>query len=264
MTRESTLVEEVVVGGVPCRVVRPDEPARTGVVVLHQAPGYAPHIADWLERLAGEGHLAIAPLLLHHRGEEAIDPFTRFNGDLAAFAAFLPGDSEIRDDVDAALGFLEDSGVAPGRSGILGFSYGGRAAFLAATERDLGAAVTLYGNGIQNHGYAGNSELPALADRVTLVRTPWLGLYGEEDFLLSAGELDDLESALRAAQGPTELVRYPGAGHAFDTDLRFAPGAPSSLHAEAAGDATARTLSFLRARLPKGSPAAVRRREDLS
>jgi carboxymethylenebutenolidase len=256
VTGQPIAIEDLTVDGVPCKAARPLGQGGTGVIVLHQAPGYSPQIADWLQRLAAEGHLAIAPLLLHHRGEEAVDPFTRFDGDLAAFTAFLPGDDEVRGDVDAALGFLRESGVEADRTGILGFSYGGRAAFRTATEYSLGGAITFYGNGIQNDGYPGNDGAPSLADRVPHLRTPWLGLYGDQDFLLAEGELDDLEASLRNAPAFTELVRYPTAGHAFDVDMSFGPGAPSTLHPDVAEDASERTRSFLRTRL-SGNRTAV-------
>lgn len=256
MNVESSTLEELVVAGVPMRVARPAGPVETGVVVLHQAPGYLPHIAEWLALLADHGHLAVAPLLLHHRGEVAVDPFAKFGGDLAAFAAFLPGDEEIRGDISAALDLLQEEGVAPKHTAIVGFSYGGRAAFLAATERSIGAAVTFYGNGIQNDGYPGNDGLPPLTNRAAHLRAPWLGLYGEQDFLLAPGELDEFESALRSASGLAELVRYPNAGHAFDADMTLAPGGPSTLDPDAATEATRRTLDFLRSRLSAASAMA--------
>ena len=246
------VIDDLVVGGVPCRIARPDGHAESGVVVLHQGPGYSAQTAQWLEQLAADGYLAVAPLLLHHRGVEAVDPFARFAGDLAAFAAFLPGDDEVRGDVEAAVGVLLDAGLPPERCAVLGFSYGGRAAFLAATEHALGAAVTFYGNGIQTDGYPGNDGVPALADRVPHLRTPWLGLYGEQDFLLAPGELDQFDASLRNAPVTAQLVRYAAAGHAFDVDMSFGPGTPSTLCPPAAGDATDRALTFLRDHLRPG------------
>lgn len=254
MTAAPGPIEELVLNGVPVRVARPAEPHRTGVVVLHQGPGYALQTEQWLQRLAGDGHLAVAPLFLHHRGEVAVNPFERFGGDLSAFAAFLPDDREIRGDISVALQFIRDAGVDPLRTAVIGFSYGGRAAFLAATENELGAAITFYGNGIQNDGYAGNAGIPPLVDRVGKLKTAWLGLYGEEDFLLAPGEIDQLEESLQAAPVSAALVRYPGAGHAFDADMVFAPGTPSSLSPDAADDAIERTREFLRTRLRDNSP----------
>ncbi|BDQ23826.1 dienelactone hydrolase family protein (plasmid) [Rhodococcus qingshengii] len=238
-------IEDLVIDEVPMRVARPGGPAETGVIVLHQGPGYASQTALWLRQLAADGHLAIAPLLLHHRGEEAVDPFTRFGGDLAAFAAYLPGDDEIRADFTAALHLLNNEDIPVERSAVVGFSYGGRAAFLAATEHPVSCAITFYGNGIQYDGYQGNEGIPPLADRAPDLQAPWLGLYGEQDFLLAPGEIDDLEVTIGKAPVATELVRYPAAGHAFDTDMVFGPGAPSSLNQDAAADATERTRTFL-------------------
>lgn len=248
----ASAIEDLVVDGVPCRAARPSGVAEAGVAVLHQGPGYSAQTAQWLERLAAAGYLAVAPLLLHHRGVEAVDPFARFDGDLAAFATFLPGDDEVRGDVEAAVRSLLDAGLPAERCAVLGFSYGGRAAFLAATEHALGAAVTFYGNGIQNDGYPGNDAVPALADRAPCLRTPWLGLYGEQDFLLAPGELDQFEASLRNAPVSAQLVRYADAGHAFDVDMSFGPGAPSTLCPPAADDATDRALAFLRDHLRPG------------
>ncbi|MEI4271150.1 dienelactone hydrolase family protein [Klenkia sp. LSe6-5] len=240
-----TTIESRTLGAVPVRVARPAGAASSAVVVLHQAPGWSPQVADWLTRLGDAGHLAVAPLLLHHRGVESVDPGERFGGDLGAFAAFLPGDDLIASDVDEVLAFVRREGVDGRRTGVVGFSYGGRAAFLTAARHELGAAVTFYGTGIQRPGYPGNEDLPALADHIENLRTPWLGLYGETDFLLQPGELDEFETALEQAPASTEVVRYPDAGHAFDIDIRFGPDAPSSLVPAAAADATSRAEAFL-------------------
>ena len=238
-------IESLEQHAVPLRVARPAGPATTGVVVLHQAAGYSPQIEDWLLRLAGRGHLAVAPLLLHRHGVERVDPAERFGGDLGAFAKFLPGDPEALADFDAAADFLRAGGIEPKRTGVVGFSYGGRAAYLVAAEHALGAAVTFYGNGIHAESFHGNDRLPALTDRVRDLRTPWLGLYGERDFLLAEGELDDWEQLLPAAPVPADLVRYPEAGHAFDVDTPFGPGGHSPYHPEATKDAIDRALGFL-------------------
>lgn len=249
MTAGPSTIDSLNVEGVPLRIARPTAGATTGVVVLHQGPGYAPHTVEWLQRLADDGHLVVAPLLLHHRGEEAVDPFTRFDGDLAAFAAFLPGDDEVRSDITAALNYLSSCGISAQRTAIIGFSFGGRAAFLAAIERNVGGVVTFYGNGIAFDGYAGNEAIPALSERIPQLQNPWLGLYGDRDFLLADGELDEFEILLRGASTHTELVRYAGAGHAFDADMIFAPGAPSSLDPDTARDAIERTRAFLETHL---------------
>jgi carboxymethylenebutenolidase len=84
------ILESVQADGVPLGVARPADPPPTGVEVLHQVAGYPPQTASWLTRLARMGHLAVAPMLLHRHGADSIGPFSRFAGDLTAFARFLP------------------------------------------------------------------------------------------------------------------------------------------------------------------------------
>jgi carboxymethylenebutenolidase len=242
-------IEDIRLRNTPARVAGPASSPRGGVVVLHQAPGYSPQTAAWLERLAAEGYLAVAPLLLHRQGVTAVNPVERFGGDVVAFAKFLPGDDEVREDVAAVLDHFESAGIAPSVTGIVGFSYGGRASYLIAAERTLGAAVSFYGGGVQRKSFEGNDQLPALNDRTAGLRTPWLGLFGEQDFMLTPGELDEWELELRKAPVSTQLIRYPDAGHAFDVDMPLGPGLPTSYAADAAEDATTRALEFLRARL---------------
>ncbi|MEU6729384.1 dienelactone hydrolase family protein [Nonomuraea wenchangensis] len=236
-------VETASVGDLPLHQARPMGGITTGVLVLSQAMGYSPQIEAWLTRLAAAGHVAVAPSLLARRGVETVDPMERFGGDIEAFAKFLPGDDELRTDINAALDHLRSAGVEPGSTGVLGWSYGGRAAFLTASEHALGAAISWYATGIQP-GFPGNDGLPSLGDRMPRLRTPWLGLFGDQDILLAPGELDELGK--NAAQAPVraEIVRYP-AGHAFDIDAPFPPDGASPFVATAAEDATRRTLEFL-------------------
>ncbi|MCP2256145.1 carboxymethylenebutenolidase [Prauserella aidingensis] len=238
------IIESTQHGGVPLRIARPAQPRSTGVVVLHQANGYAPQTESWLTRLAERGHLAVAPLLLQRRGVESVDPTERFGDDLNAFARFLPGDADVLEDITTALDYLTTEDLDARHTGVLGFSYGGRAAYLIATKRALGGAVTFYGNGIHRESFLGNEHIPALTSRVKSLQTPWLGLYGDQDFLLAEGELDEWQTELTGAPVNTELVRYPDAGHAFDVDQAFSPDMPSPYIAKAAEDASERTLRF--------------------
>ena len=240
--------ETIVHNDVPLRFIAPSGEPRAGVIVLHQAPGFTPQIEGWLERLAGEGYLAVAPLLHHRTGSEFLNP-ADFGGDLSAFAAALPGDNDAVNDIGAALDYLAEQGLEASHAGILGFSYGGRLTYLVASQRPLAAAVSYYSGGIQRKNFHGNDAIPALTERTAGLQTPWLGFIGEQDFMLEPGELDAWEAALESAPVPVELVRYPGAGHAFDVDMPFGPGMPSPYVAEAADDAERRALEFLTARL---------------
>jgi carboxymethylenebutenolidase len=70
---------------------------------------------------------------------------------------------------------------------------------------------------------------------------PYLGLFGAEDALIPAADVDELRSILERA-GKTFVTRtYPGAGHAFFNDTRADAYRP-----EAVADAWPRAVAFLR------------------
>ncbi|WP_062317153.1 dienelactone hydrolase family protein [Demequina maris] len=227
--------------GVPMRVARADGASRGGVVVLHQAPGYTPQIAEWLERLASHGFTAVAPMLHHRRGEDVVDPFGFPS--IEEFALAMPGDDSTGADIASAIELLHDFGIDAARIGVLGFSFGGRAALVAALDGSVAAAASYYANGIIEPAYGEHPGLQALGNRLPALTTPWLGLFGADDFLLAEGELDAIERALDDAAAAAQVVRYEGAGHAFDLE-EFMPGMPSPLVPEAAEDARTRTLAF--------------------
>ncbi|WP_062382945.1 dienelactone hydrolase family protein [Demequina iriomotensis] len=227
--------------GVPLRIARAGGTPRGGVVVLHQAPGYTPQIAEWLERLAAHGYAAVAPMLHHRRGAELVDPLGFPS--IEEFALAMPGDESTGADIAGAVDFLRDLGIDGARVGVLGFSFGGRAALVAALEGSVAAAASYYANGIIEPAYGEHPGLRALGDRLGDLSTPWIGLFGADDFLLAEGELDAIERALVQASAESEVVRYEGAGHAFDLE-EFMPGLPSPLVPDAAADARTRTMAF--------------------
>jgi carboxymethylenebutenolidase len=228
----------------------PPGQARGGIVVIHQAGGLSPQISDTVARLAAEGYHAVGPDFFHRKNIAAdFNPMREFGGDLGKFSLWLEGDDHILPDLDAALDSLRDKGLPDSRLGVVGYSWGGRAAFLAAARRGLGAAVTYYGNGIYVKSFGANLALPALGGEIPTLRTPWLGLYGEHDPMAPPAELDAIEAALPRAPVAAELARYP-AGHAFDVDMDpatppgFAPPNP-----EVAAAAWARCRGWLDAHL---------------
>jgi carboxymethylenebutenolidase len=211
------------------------------VVVLHQAPGLTPDIHAWLDRLAQQGYLAVAPELHHRRGVAAIDPFAEFGGDPDAFAAALPTDEELLEDVKAVLDALAGGGIEEVH--LLGFSYGGRAAYLVASTLQVSSAVSWYAVGVHENAFRGNPGLPALTGIGIFPSASWLGLAGGSDPILVPGELEAWQKALTASGAPASLITYPEAGHAFDVHHGFGPDAPDTYRAAAFEDALSRTLA---------------------
>lgn len=222
--------------------------AAGAVVVLHQAGGLSPQIDEVVDLLAAEGLHAAAPDLFHRKNlSPGFNPMAEFGGDRLKFDQWLEGDPAILADVDAVLGRLAELGFTGRAVGVLGFSYGGRAAFMLAGARPLGAAVSWYGPGIPRKNFHGNPQIPALGDLVPSLQAPWLGIFGELDGLTPPEETAELEALLAAAPVATEVVRYPEAGHAFDVQHGDAQRSPAEQ--EAAADARRRTFDWFKTHL---------------
>jgi carboxymethylenebutenolidase len=225
-------------GAMDCFEVTPEGTPRGAVIVVQEAFGVNDHIRDVTRRFAAAGHHAIAPALFHRAGGGTAD-----YGDFAAVIPLFEGvtDDGILADVDATLEHLHGAGFADGAIGIVGFCFGGRVTFLAAARRAIGAGVGFYGGGIANKG-----ALPfeALIGESSTLRTPWLGLFGDEDGSIPVADVEALREALRSAPVATDIVRYPGAQHGFHCDAR-----PENYDAGASADAWARTLAWLDAHL---------------
>jgi carboxymethylenebutenolidase len=237
MTTQLAMIETPGGDTVPATIAAPpaDDPAMGAVIVIHDARGATPYLASVCERLAEAGLFALAPHLYHWEGFGEVNPDDEW--------ASAPEDMKrlsvagLNIDVDAALLHLRDAGFGVGRVAVLGFCMGGTVALHAATRHALGAAVSFYGGAVSTPYWDG---VPPLAQLAPTLRTPWLGLYGEEDTLISMAEIQELRAAAEQAQAPTTLVSYPGAGHAFHNDER-----PALYRREAAEDAWKRALDWI-------------------
>jgi carboxymethylenebutenolidase len=221
--------------GVPLTVSRPDGAIRGGVIVLQEAYGVNAHIAAVTAKLAGQGYLAVAPHLYHRAGDPTPDTFAAARPLLTG----LTGDG-IAVDLAAALEYLTSEDVDD-RIGVVGFCMGGTVALWAAATLPVAAAVTFYGAGISSPRWPG---VPAGLESAASLRAPWLGLYGDADTSISTKEVEALRSTLGSSGVAAQIVRYPGAGHAFATD----PASPKHVP-EAAADAWTRALGWFDAHL---------------
>jgi carboxymethylenebutenolidase len=137
-------------------------------------------------------------------------------------------------DLDAAIARLEAAGIPAARQGIVGFCMGGTVALVADAERQLGAAVTFYGGGLKE----GRFGFPPLIEEAPRLRAPWLGLFGDLDAGIPVEQVEELRAAAATSGQPTEVVRYPEAGHGFHCDQR------KDYHAPSAADAWRRALAW--------------------
>jgi carboxymethylenebutenolidase len=213
--------------------VTPDGPARGAVLVIQEAFGVNDHIEDVARRFGQQGYRALAPHLFHRSGDPDLS-YGNFEKVLPHMQALTAEGLEA--DLDACLAHLADHEVATGQVAVVGFCMGGTVAFYAGTRWALGASVTFYGGGVTE----GRFGLPPLVELAARLRTPWLGLYGDEDQSIPVAQVEQLRTAVDAVPLATELVRYPHAGHGFHCDQR-----PDHYDAAAAADAWRRTLDWL-------------------
>lgn len=181
----------------------PPDDARPVVVVFHGNAGHLGYRADKARLFmdAGYGVLLVS---------------WRYN----AQAGGEPSEEGLIADGRAALAFLEQRGVAPGRVVVYGESLGSGVAVALAAENDLAGIVlespfSSVAEVAQHHFW----YLPARwlvldefdsVSRIARVEEPLLLLHGAADTLIPARFARELYDA---APGPKEAHILPGAGH---------------------------------------------------
>jgi carboxymethylenebutenolidase len=216
--------------------VEPEGDAKGAVIVVQEAFGVTDHIKDVTQRFASAGYRAVAPHVFHRSGDPVIgyDEMEKVVPHIMELKA-----DDLLADLDATIAYLGQAGFDPARIGIVGFCMGGSVVFLAAARRTLGAGVTFYGGGVAQ----GRFGMPPLVELAEELKTPWLGLYGDNDQTIPVDDVEALRAAVEAAPVSAEIVRYPGADHGFHCDAR------SSYHEASAKDGWRRTLEWLASHL---------------
>ncbi len=237
---EQSITIETPDGAMELYEATPDGDARGAIVVIQEAFGVNDHIKSVTRRAADAGYHAVAPAMFHRAGGGTAD-YTDFAAVIPLFEGV--SDDGILEDVDAAIGHLRSAGFADDRIGIVGFCFGGRVTFLVAARRALGASVGFYGGGIVSKGHL---PFEPLVDEVPTMRTPWLGLFGDEDASIPIDDVEALRAALANAPVDAEVVRYEGAQHGFHCDVR-----EDHYDADAAADAWQRALAWFDAHLAR-------------
>jgi carboxymethylenebutenolidase len=202
---------------------------RPAVIVIHGWTGIDDHIRDVGRRLAKAGYVALVPDLLARSG--GTSAFS--SGETATKELYRLGDEMFTKDLSGAVNYLNGQNfVRVNKIGVIGFCWGGGKALMFTTRsKDLAASVIYYGSN------------PPNLDDVKNISAPVLGQYGGVDERVTAG-VPQLEAAMRKYGKSFEYKIYPGAPHAFNTDT-----SPRSYREDAAKEAWARTLEFLKKHL---------------
>jgi carboxymethylenebutenolidase len=223
----------------PMRVyeARPPSPTGRAAVILQEAFGVNEHIQEIARRVAERGFLALAPDLFHRSGVGELT----YDQRAEAMAQIGQVDAKaIAIDVRAVLDHLRDKeNIGAKCAAVIGFCFGGRAAFTAAAYiPGLGAVAVFYGAGIAAGPHA-------LLDRAREVTAPLLMHVGADDPVIPAEQVAAIDAALSGAGVDFKQHVYAAAGHAFACDAR-----PQMFRPQAASDAWERTFAFLDKHLP--------------
>ena len=196
---------------VPLTAIEPDSAVRGGIVVLHESREIPESLLDLLRALALEGWLAVAPDLFHREGSRNSDDGSDDGGDDDK------GDEVFGDnlfaDFDATFDWLTARGVYPDSVGVIGFDDAGTAALIVATNRPVGAAVSVAAGGILEPL---NRDAVALTVAAPSLKAPWLGLFGEDDPKAPPEHVEALREAATRASVATNVVTYSGLRHQAD------------------------------------------------
>ena len=215
----------------PGYLATPDTATGPGVVVLHAWWGLTEPFRQVCDRLAQAGFIALAPDLYRGKSTNSVEEAE------ALGSALDQNEQQWRGDIAGALRYLRQHGAATpadgrGAFGCAGFSLGGAYALDTSVTlaSEIAAVVVFY------------DTYPGLEyDRA---QAAYLCHYAEDDQVVSAANVAQMEREMHAAGRPATNYTYPGTKHWF-----LAPNGPDAYDAAAAALAWERTLAFLNTEL---------------
>ncbi|MCH8974333.1 MAG: dienelactone hydrolase family protein [Chloroflexi bacterium] len=230
------LTEHELTSGMKVLEARPEGRARRpGVVLLHERYGIDQHTKDLGEKLAADGFVALLP-----------DMFHRFGGDREALRRGEEraemADDEALADLDEAVAFLRGLPHTTGEIGIIGVCQSGRQPLLFAAHRhDVASVAVLYG-GVGDRDWEPDERRPSSVGAfIRELDCPVLGLFGEEDHVVSLENVRRFRDELEQANKSYRMRIYRGAPHGWLNDTM-----PGRYRREAAEAAWSELTSFLR------------------
>lgn len=197
-----------------------------GVVVIHDAIGYAADMEAISGHVADAGYLALSPNLYSRGGRARC--ITR------VFRELLTQRGRALDDIMAARDQLLGMPECSGKVGIAGFCMGGQFA-LILSPKGFGASAPFYG-----------TPLPRNLNETLDGACPIVASFGGRD-PMGIGAPNRLRRLVESKHIPHDIKAYPGAGHSFANQL---PGQPLlriagfGYNDAATADAWARVFAF--------------------
>ena len=210
-------------------VVYPENKEKAGtVIVIHVIFGLTDWVRGVADQLAKEGFIALAPDLLSGKGPNGGGTDSLGEDVTKVIRTLTPETVNAR--LDAVREYAVKVPAANGKSGTVGFCWGGTTSFsYAVAQPKLNAAVVYYGT---------SPSEPASFARIA---APILGLYGGDDARVNA-TIPAAETEMKKLGKRYTAHVYDGAGHGF---LRQQTGRDGA-NMKASEKAWAATLAFFR------------------
>ena len=204
------------------------------VILLHERYGLVQHTLDLAARFAGDGYLCLAPnLYSRHPNQEALA-----RGDITVALA----DGEVLDDLNAGIAFLETEPAADTRRlALMGVCATARYPLIVAANRpDVGACLVFYGAAQPREWEVTERQPEALDAIIGRVPCPVLGVFGENDHIITVDDVRRLRDTLETQRKSYHIRIFAGAPHGWLNDTM-----PGRYRPEAAAAAWQLTVDFL-------------------
>jgi carboxymethylenebutenolidase len=223
-------------------VVYPERPDKAGVVlVIHDIFGMRDLARALGDQLAQDGFIAIVPDFLSGKGPNGGGAESLGTGVNQAIGSLSSADVVAR--LDAAMEYGKKLPSSNGKTGVIGFCWGGSQSFnYAASQPSLDASVVFYGQapGTSTNDATADSVATALAN----LKAPVLGMYAGNDNRIDS-TIPVTEAAMKKLGKSYETHVFEGAGHGFV----FSQAGQNGANLKATQDAWPLVLQFYRAHL---------------
>ncbi len=204
-------------GKIPGYAARPAKAGKHPVIlVVQEIFGVHEHIKDMCRRYAKQGYYAIAPEMYARQGD--VSKMTDIMAILSEVVSKVP-DAQVNADLDATIEFAKASGHAnTARVGLVGFCWGGRAAWVYANHNPkLKAAVAYYG---LLDGMKSEIKPQDPVDFGDKIKVPVLGLYAGVDGFVKPEVITKMRHQIAQSGSGSEIVVFPDVNHGFNADYR--------------------------------------------
>ncbi len=188
-----------------------NQPGPFGAVVLgHERYGLVQHTLDLVAKFAARGYVALAP-----------DMLSRWDGDKEALGR---GDIQVRisdEDIRSYMGdsldhLLAHHQVDPDRISAMGVCQSGDYPLvLNSVRHELAANIVIYG-GAHPRSWEVNEYRPESYESILeRVQAPILGIWGEDDSVVSVEDMRHLRDALESKRKTYEFTLFPNMPHGW-------------------------------------------------